>query len=129
MSGEDTAGKRGRGSIRIDKIVETTNGMINPFEHEKEELLHITSGTVATEEVEKIYSLPDREPAFIAICKERLQRHKHKETEAEDVYQYVQKLQRVKYIKKEVSLKADRNLLARLVVFGRIRKLDLIDRY
>ena len=27
--------------------------------------------------------------------------------------------------KKEVSLKADRNLLARLVVFGRIRKLDL----
>ena len=136
------ASKRGRGSIRtdilqsqmernkadVDKIVETTNGMINPFEYEKE-LLHITSGTVATEEVEKIYSLLDTEPAFTAICKERLQRRKL------DLFTSMKKLKlktftsmskttKSKIHKKEVSLKTDRNLLARLVVFGRIHKLD-----
>ena len=89
---EDMVGKRERGSIRtdilpsqmkrdnadVDKIVETTNSMINPFEYEEEELLHITSGAVATEEVEKdLQSAYDRgEAAFIALCKECLQTQK-----------------------------------------------------
>lgn len=67
-----------RDNADVDKIVETTNGMINPFEYEEEELLHIISGTVATEEVEKdLQSAYDRgETAFIALCNERLQTRK-----------------------------------------------------
>ncbi|CAB4008051.1 Hypothetical predicted protein [Paramuricea clavata] len=106
--------------------------MINPFEYEEEELLHITSGTVATEEVEKdLQSAYDRgEAALIAICKERLQ------TREVDLLTSMKKLKlktftsmskttKSKVHGKEVSLKADRNLLARLVVIGRIRKVDL----
>ena len=126
---EDMAGKRERGSIRtdilpsqmkrdqadVDKIVETTNSMINPFEYEEEELLHITSGTVPTEEVEKdLQSAYDRgEAAFIAICKERLQ------TREVDLLTSMKKLKlktftsmskttKSKVHGKEVSLKADR---------------------
>ena len=116
----------------VDKIVETTNGMINPFEYEEEELLHIASGTVATEEVEKdLQSAYDRgEAAFIALCKERLQAWKV------DLLTSIEKLKlktftsmskttKSKVHGKEVSLKADRNLLTRLVVIGRVRKVDL----
>ena len=139
------AEKRERGSIRtdilpsqmkrdkadVDKIVETTNSMINPFEYE-EELLHITSGTVATEEVEKdLQSAYDRrEAAFIALCKEHLQTRKvdlltsMKKLKLK-TFTSMSKTTKSKVHGKEVSLKADRNLLARLVVIGRVRKVDL----
>ena len=70
VSGEDMAGNRGRGSIRtdillsqmernkadVDKIVETTNGMINPFEYE-EELLQITSSKFRVYLIQNLHSL------------------------------------------------------------------------
>ncbi|CAB3986609.1 Hypothetical predicted protein [Paramuricea clavata] len=121
-----------RDKADVDKIVETTNSMINPFEYEEEELLHITSGTVATEEVEKdLQSAYDRgEAAFIAICKERLQtREVDSLTSMKKLklktFTSMSKTTKSKVHGKEVSLKADRNLLARLVVIGRIRKVDL----
>ena len=116
----------------VDKIVETINSMINPFEYEEEELLHITSGIMATEDVQQhLQSAYDRgEATFIAICKERLQ------TREVDLLTSMKKLKLTTFTSmskttkskvhgKEVSLKADRNLLARLVVIGRIRKVDL----
>ena len=106
--------------------------MINPFEYEEEELLHITSGIVATEDVQQdLQSAYDRgEATFIAICKERLQ------TREVDLLTSMKKLKLTTFTSmskttkskvhgKEVSLKADRNLLARLVVIGRIHKVDL----
>lgn len=72
--------------------------MVNPFRNEDDELLHITSGAVATKELqEDLQSGNDRgEVAFITLCKDRVQTHKvhlfatNKETKVEDFCLHVQ---------------------------------------
>uniref|UniRef100_UPI00358DF722 uncharacterized protein n=1 Tax=Myxine glutinosa TaxID=7769 RepID=UPI00358DF722 len=121
-----------RDKADVDKIIEMTNSMINPFEYDGEDLVHVTSGVVATREVqEDLNTAYERgETEFTTLCKERLQ------TETVDLFGSMKKLKlktftnmskavKKKIRGKDVSLKADRNLLARLVVIGQFRKIDL----
>ena len=115
----------------VKTIVDTTNNMVNPFEYEEAELLQLTSGLVATIDVqEDVSSAYDRgDAAFVLFCKTRLQ------TDEVDLLAPIQNMKlktftsMAKSLKrkvrgKEVILQADRNLLARLVVIGRYRNID-----
>ena len=142
---ENMAGKEERGAARTDllqsrmkkdktdvhKIVEAVNSMVNPYKYEEMDIVNITSGTVATEEVAyDLQSAYERgEAEFVSLCKERLQKGEV------DLLSSMTKLKLKTFTNlsksvtrkvrgKEVTLKADRNLLARLVVIGRFRKLD-----
>lgn len=116
----------------VEEIVDTVKSMINPFQYDEQDLVHITSGTVATEEVksglQSAYN--EGEKKFVTFCKERIQ------SEEVDLLASMKKLKLKtfsdlsKTVKRkvrgnEISLKADRNLMARLVVIGNIRKINL----
>uniref|UniRef100_UPI00358FFA87 uncharacterized protein n=1 Tax=Myxine glutinosa TaxID=7769 RepID=UPI00358FFA87 len=116
----------------VKKIVDTTNSMVNPFDYEQDELIHITSGAVATQDVQNdMQTAYERgETEFTKLSRERLQ------TGEVDLFVSMKQMKlktftsMSKSVKrrvhgKDVSLKADRNLLARLVVIGRYRNINL----
>ncbi|KAJ8049553.1 hypothetical protein HOLleu_02339 [Holothuria leucospilota] len=116
----------------VEKIINTTNNMINPFEYEQEELINITSGVVAAQDItHDIRCARQRgDEEFMKFAKERIQ------TEEADLFEGMKKLKQKTFTDmaktskrkvkgKEIALKADRNLLARLVVVGRHRQIDL----
>ena len=143
---EDMASKSDRSDTRTDllesrkkcdrlavlRIVETTNAMLNPFEYEGEELIHITSGVAASAQVQQDISTAHHrgEDQFLELCEKRVK------TGQVGLFDSIKKLKlktfsnMSKTVKsrvrgQEVILRADRNLLARLVVIGRFRKIDL----
>ena len=110
----------------------TVNSMINPFDYEQDELIHITSGVVTTQNVQTdLQSANARgELEFTKFCEQHLQ------TGTVDFFATMKKLNLKTFIcmseifrhnvhGKGITLNADRNLLARLIVMGRYRKINL----
>lgn len=121
-----------RDKADVEKIVDTVNNMVNPFEYEEDELINIASGAVATKEVETdLENAKSRgESEFTTFCHKRLQKGDMdffatlKKMKLK-TFSSMSKAVKRKVRGKEVTLKADRNLLARLVVIGRFRNIDL----
>ena len=116
----------------VEAIVSTIRSMVNPFNVEGTDLLHLSSGVVASEEV-KGDLLGAEEvgiSSFSSFCKERLQ----KESDAffEPIkrqklatFQSMKKKTVTKVNGKMVTLRADRKLLARLVFIAKVRNIDI----
>ena len=114
------------------RIIETTNAMVNPFDYEEDELVHITSGVVASSDVQNdTRTAHDRgEAELIKLCEQRIQTGKVGLFESMkklkiNTFTKMSTMAKSKVRGQEILLKADRNLLARLVVIGRFRKIDL----
>ena len=106
--------------------------MVNPFDYEQDELIHITSGVVKTQNAQTGLQSANarRELVFTKFCEQHLQ------TGTVDFFATMKKLNlktfpsmskifRHNVHGKDITLKADRNLLARLIVMGRYRKINL----
>ncbi|XP_041466296.1 uncharacterized protein LOC121416845 [Lytechinus variegatus] len=115
----------------VRAVVETVESMINPFQENNEELLHIASGTIASSEVCKDYTeaYASGDEAFKAFSEECLQGD-------EDLFRVIKKQKRktfatmsksstTKVKGKEITIKADRSLFQRLVIIAGARKLDI----
>ncbi|XP_071822275.1 uncharacterized protein [Apostichopus japonicus] len=113
-------------------VMATVESMINPFEPDQHQLVNISSGVVATDDVcEDLLSAQEvGETAVQAYCKERLQQGD------KDVFATLRKCNlksftsMVKKVKsnqkgKEIVLKSDRNLFARLLLIGSSRQVDI----
>ncbi|CAI9724125.1 Hypothetical predicted protein [Octopus vulgaris] len=111
--------------------VETVETMINPFQENTEELVHIASGVIASTDVCDDYTsaYASGDDAFKAFCEERLQ-------EEGDLFRVLKKQKKKTFTKmnktsttkvksKEVTIKADCNLFQCLVVIAGVRKFDL----
>ena len=121
-----------RDKTDVLQIVDTVNSMVNPFDYEQDELIHITSGVVTTQNVKtNLQSANARgESEFTKFCEQRLQ------TRIVDFFATMKKLNlkiftsmskifRHNVHGKDMTLTTDRNLLARLIVMGRHRKTNL----
>ena len=114
------------------QIVVTVNSMVNPFDYELDELIHITSGVVTTQNVQTdLQSANARgELEFTKFCEQCLQ------TGTVDFFATMKKLNLKTFTSmskifrhnvhgKDITLTAERNLLARLIVMGRYWKINL----
>ena len=116
----------------VRSVISCIEARINPFEESNERLLHISSGVVASKEVNKDY-LEARErgdASFVVFCKDRLhvsdvdmfatlKKQKLK------TFSSMNKMTTSKVKGKEVTLKADRTLFQRLLIIASVRKLDI----
>ena len=115
----------------VCRVVSVVDAMINPFDGSHNELLHVSSGVVASKDVTecyiKAYERGDKE--VVTYCKERLQG-------SPDIFAPIKKIKtktfksmnKVLHTKaqgKQVSLQADRNLFQRLLIIANVRKLDI----
>lgn len=59
----------------VEKIVDTVDNVVNPFEHEQNELIHIASGVVATQDVHSDLQTADArgKSEFTKFCLQHLQ--------------------------------------------------------
>ena len=99
---------------------------------EEDELVHITSGVVASFDVQNdtrtAHDMGEAE--LIKLCEQRMQTGKVGLFESMkklkiNTFTKMSTMAKSKVRGQEILLKADRNLLARLVVIGRFRKIDL----
>ncbi|XP_071812536.1 uncharacterized protein [Apostichopus japonicus] len=117
----------------INNIMSTIMSMTNPFDSDPEadtaELVHLSSGVIASADVcsDLMNAYTKGDEAFINFSKTRLQGDiylnktlsKMKLKTFADVGKAT-----VNMNGKEVALKSDRELLARLIIIGRVRKVD-----
>ena len=112
----------------------TIQNMMNPFDAniDRDVLYHITSGQVASEAIsgDLLEAKQRGEKAFLEFCEKRLQ------TNEVGIYEPIKKM-KLKTFKdnatstvsktkgREITLKADCDLFARLIVVGTVRKVDL----
>eukprot|EP00057_Strongylocentrotus_purpuratus_P021683 XP_011676157.1 PREDICTED: uncharacterized protein LOC105444073 [Strongylocentrotus purpuratus] len=112
-------------------VVETVEAMINPFQENNEELLHLASGVIASADVCKDYTAAytSGDEAFKTFCEERLQGDgdlfKVLKKQKRKSFATMNKASTTKVKGKEVTIKADRNLFQRLVIIAGARKLDI----
>ena len=115
----------------VCRVVSVVDAMINPFDGSHNELVHVSSGVVASKDVTECYikawERGDKE--LVTYCEERLQGSR-------DVFAPIKKMKtktfksmnKVLHTKahgKQVSLQADRNLFQRLLIIANVRKLDI----
>ena len=119
----------------VQSIVDTIEGMVNPFDNqlEPDKLYHLASGSVANssvlQDLDKAKEIGDN--AFIEFCKTRLQsnnvgfyqpiKRKKLKTFKDNVKPVVSKVKN-----KEISLKSDRDTFARCLIVGNIRNISII---
>ena len=81
-----------RDKTDVVQIVDTVNSMINPFDYEQDELIHITSGVVTTQNVQTdLQSANARgELEFTKFCEQHLQTGTvdcyHEKTKSRDIH-------------------------------------------
>lgn len=116
----------------VEKIIDTINCMLNPFEYEPDELIHIASGVVATQDIQNDLQFANArgESELKNFCEQRLQTRKVEffaNMKKMNLKTFTSMSKKLKHHVhgKDITLKADRNLLARLVVIGRIRNINL----
>ena len=126
--------RTGRDELDIKNIMSSIQNMINPFDPsiDREVLYQITSGQVASDAISAdLFDAKERgEKALLDFCEKRLQTHEV------GIYDPIKKM-KLKTFKdtatssvtktkgKEVTLRADCDLFARLIVVGTVRKIDL----
>lgn len=117
----------------VSSIISTINGMINPFDCSHDELVSLSSGVVASDKV-KADLLEARDKGEKAVSEFMIERLVGSE---KDIFSPLKAL-RLKTFEtqakkkvsktrtgKEITLKYDRNLFARLLVIGQTRKVNL----
>ncbi|KAJ8023132.1 hypothetical protein HOLleu_38227 [Holothuria leucospilota] len=118
----------------IDRVITTIDSMFNPFEVEGGDLLHISSGVVASERVKSDLLSAENvgNEAFIEFAKHRLQaKDKEKDIfftpiKKKNLATFEAKKKTTSKVKgKAVILKADRKLFARLMLIGKARDVKL----
>ncbi len=118
----------------VQSILSTIHHMMNPFDQtlEKEHLYHVTSGQVASEAIsaDLLNAKEIGEKAFVEFFQQRLN------TDEVEFHAPLKKM-KLKTFKdtatstvtkvrgREIALKADRDLFARLIVVGTVRKIDI----
>ncbi|KAJ8048479.1 hypothetical protein HOLleu_00811 [Holothuria leucospilota] len=113
-------------------VIATIDSMINPFQTDRSELVHISSGVVAPADVtdDMVSAHSEGEGAVQVFCEERLQ-HGSKDMFAtlprqkRKTFTSMSKTVKSKQKGKEIVLKSDCNLFARLVVIGNSRQIDV----
>ncbi|XP_038063921.1 uncharacterized protein LOC119734467 [Patiria miniata] len=120
----------------VQTIMTTISTMINPFDNDPEtdptELIHLSSGVIASPEVctDLMKAHEKGNAAFVTYCKDRLQGgetdlNKPLKRMKLKTFTNMAKTVATKVKGKDVSTKSDRELLARLVIVGRSRNIDL----
>ncbi|PIK44379.1 hypothetical protein BSL78_18773 [Apostichopus japonicus] len=116
----------------VESIVSIVRNMVNPFDVEGDNLLHLSSGVVASDKVK--HDLMQAEEIgvtkFTAFCRNNLQKES---TSFYDpikrcnlaTFEAAKKKTMTKVKGKTVTLKADRKLLARLVFIAKVRNIDI----
>ena len=120
--------------IDVQNIISTISNMINPFDNDPEvsagDLVHLSSGVIASPEVcsDLITAHKKGDDAFIAFSRERLQGevdlNETLKKQKLKTFSDASKPKTVVLKGKTVNVKSDRELLARLVVIGRVRNID-----
>ena len=120
--------------IDVQNIISTISNMINPFDNDPEvsagDLVHLSSGVIASPEVcsDLITAHKKGDDAFIAFSRERLQGevdlNETLKKQKLKTFSDASKPKTVVLKGKTVNIKSDRELLARLVVIGRVRNID-----
>jgi len=119
----------------VNNIMSTITSMTNPFENDPEmdanDLVHLSSGVIAPDDVysDLMTAKVKGDEAFVNFSKSRLQGNDV------DLNKTLKKMklktfsdagkQTIKVKGKDVTLKSDRELLARLVIIGKVRKVNL----
>ena len=117
----------------VQKVISTVLGWCNPFES-SEDLTNISSGCVADASITKdlLDAKETGERAFKSFVEKRILSNDvgYFDTLSKlklGTFRDVQKKSTIKQGGKEVIIKADRNLFARLIVIGQSRQIDLRD--
>ena len=145
---EEMAGREKKGAIRKDltpsrkikdksdvqNIISTVLNMKNPFENDPEtdpgDLVHLSSGVVAPQDVcsDLLTAHKKGDDAFIAFSKERLlgeiDLNETLKKFQLKTFTHASKRKRVVLKGKSVKVQSDRELLGRLVVIGKVHDID-----
>ncbi|XP_077972179.1 uncharacterized protein LOC120332986 [Styela clava] len=118
----------------ICRIIECMEGFINPFSRESEDLIHIVSGVVVPKVIASdIMTAEERGRfCFTQFCKDRLLSNKKSFHDTISnlklkSFSSVGKIIKTKCSQKEMDLKSERNLMARLAIIGRERGIKIED--
>ena len=120
--------------IDVQNIINTISNMTNPFDNDPEvgagDLVHLSSGIIASPEFcsDIITAHKKGDDAFIAFSRERLQGevdlNETLKKQKLKTFSDASKPKTVVLKGKTVNVRSDRELLARLVVIGRVRNID-----
>ncbi|KAJ8050587.1 Vesicular integral-membrane protein VIP36 [Holothuria leucospilota] len=121
-----------RDETDVKAVISTIHNMVNPFEVEGKDIVHISSGVVATEKVKTDLMMAENygTQQLSSFCSERLQK------EGDAFFEPIkrQKLATFEVMKKKtvskikgknIIMKTDRKLFSRLVFIAKVRKLDM----
>ena len=121
-----------REEAAICRIKQCMEGFINPFAYDSKDLVHIVSGVVVPDAIAKdIQSASEKgELCFKEFCQDRLLSDKkgfHDAIKNPKLKSFsdVGKVAKTKSGGKETVLKSERNLMARLVIIGRERGIEI----
>eukprot|EP00057_Strongylocentrotus_purpuratus_P019489 XP_011673963.1 PREDICTED: uncharacterized protein LOC105442958 [Strongylocentrotus purpuratus] len=118
----------------IQNIMDTILNMVNPFDAslEREQLYNITSGQMAPKPVlQDLKGAKEKgEEALMSFCQDRLLKqdvgfHDTLKRNKLKTFKDAAKSSITRVKGREIALKADRNLFARLIVVGTVRKIDI----
>ena len=118
----------------VQSIVDTIEGMVNPFDNqlEPDKLYHLASGSVAKplviKDLDNAKEIGDN--AFIDFCKSRLKKGEvefHEAIKRKKLKTFKDNVKpSVSSVKnKEISLKSDRDTFARCLIVGNIRNISI----
>lgn len=128
-----TESRKRRDESDVESIIDTISSLTNPFEEATSiDILHLASGVLPSSDVTRDLLATEEkgDASFVQYCQERLEKEDKAITDTipRSTLKTFSNMSKksVSNIKgKEVVLKSDRDLFARLVIIGKSRQVDL----